>query len=176
MKKYIVFVVSLLLLSVSTTAQTTKAEKKKLKQEKAERDYQKTKDQVNSGAYTFVALQAIPQGGGRFFINTTPNYIHVNQGEADIYLPYFGAVRASNGYSAEGGIKYKGELENYTVNFDDAKHKVIVLFEIQRGHERHQFNFYIHEEGETSLVMTSSRRNSITYNGSTRELELPLTN
>ncbi|MEN8788284.1 MAG: DUF4251 domain-containing protein [Flavobacteriaceae bacterium] len=176
MKKYIALFLSLMLLAVTAEAQTTKEERKKLKKEKAEREYLKTKDLITADAYTFVALQATPLGGNRFFLNTIPNYIHVDQGEADIYLPYFGAVRMSNGYSAEGGIKFTGKLENYTVKFDDEKQRILLSFEIQRGHERHEFNFNMYKAGATSLVVASSRRNSIAYNGTITELELPLTN
>ncbi|MGB5236896.1 MAG: DUF4251 domain-containing protein [Flavobacteriaceae bacterium] len=176
MKKYVVFVFSLMLLSVSAQEQISKAEKKKLKQEKAELEYQKTKDIVESDAYTFVALQAAPLGGGQFFVNTIRNYINVNEGEADLYLPYFGVVRAPNGYSPEAGIKFKGELENYTISFDDEKQEIVVSFEIQRGHERHEFNFNMYKAGAASLVVASSRRNSIAYNGLITELEPPLTN
>lgn len=176
MKKYILLVFSFLLFSVTAEAQTAKAAKKKSKQEKAESEYQKTKDLVDSKAFTFVALQAAPLGGGQFFINTIPNYIHINEPETDIYMPYFGVVRAPNGYSSEAGIKFKGEMENYKASFNDEKHRMVVSFEIQRGHERHEFNFNIYEDGATSLVVASSRRNSIAYNGLISELELPLTN
>ncbi len=176
MKKYVALILSLVLLNISAEAQTSREEKKKLKKEQAERDYQKTKDLVNSNTFTFVALQAAPLGGGQFFLNTRPNYLHVNETETDIYLPYFGVVRAPNGYSPEGGIKFTGDLENYTVKFDDEKHRIVLSFEIQRGHERHEFNFNMYKAGATSLTVASSRRNSIVYTGIISELELPLTN
>lgn len=176
MKKYLVLTLSLLTLAISVQAQTTREEKKKLKKEQAEREYQQTKNLVDADAYTFVALQATVLGGNRFFLNTIPNYIHIDKGEAEIYLPYFGAVRMPNGYSAEAGIKYTGKLENYTAKFDDEKHRISVSFEIQIGHESFEFNFNMFKAGATSLVVASSRRNSISYNGNITELEFPLTN
>jgi hypothetical protein len=162
--------------SVSAEAQTKKEERKQLKKEKAEREYLKTKDLITADAFTFVALQVTVLGGSQFFINTIPNYIHIDQGEADIYLPYFGAVRMSNGLSPEGGIKFTGKLENYTAKYDDEKHRILVTFEIQRGHERHEFNFNMYKAGAATLVVASSRRNSISYNGTITELEMPLMN
>lgn len=176
MKKYFVLILSLLMLTISVQAQTTREEKKKLKKEQAEREYQQTKDLVETDAYTFLALQATVLGGDRFFLNTIPNYIHIDKGEADIYLPYFGVIRMPNGYSPEAGIKFTGKMENYMVKFDDKKHRVSVSFEIQRGHERHEFNFNMYKAGAASLVVASSRRNAISYNGNITELELPLTN
>ena len=170
MKKSVVLLLSLLLASVTIYGQT-KEEKKRQKAEKAEREYQVSKDLVNSNAFTFVALQTTPLGGERFFLNTTPNYINIEGERGDIYLPYFGVVRAGNGYSPEAGIKFKGDLENYKVKFNDEKQRIHLSFEIQRGHERHEFNFTIQRGGAANLVVASSRRNSITYDGRISELE-----
>lgn len=154
----------------------TKEERKEQKKEQAERDYQLSKDLVNSNAFTFVALQVTPLGGQRFFLNTRPNYINVEGEQVDIYLPYFGAVRMGNGYSPEAGIKFTGQLENYEVKFNDDKQSIVLSFEIQRGRERHEFNFNIYRGGTTYLEVASSRRNPISYNGSISELDKPMAN
>lgn len=82
----------------------------------------------------------------------------------------------SNRYSAEGGIKFKGTVENYQVEFRDKKQSVRIFFEVQRDNERFEFTFDVFKDGWTTLVVASSRRNPITYNGVTSELEMVLTN
>jgi opacity protein-like surface antigen len=176
MKKFMLLALSLFLLSSTVQAQQAKEEKKKAKMEQAERDYQATKELIESNAYSFVALQANISGGGQIFMNTRPNYIHVNAGQTDIYLPYFGRVHASNAYSPEAGIKFKGALENYELKFNDKKQSITLAFEVERGHERHEFNFNIYKGGTTTLTVASSRRNPIVYTGSITRLEQELMN
>ncbi|MGI9546847.1 MAG: DUF4251 domain-containing protein [Flavobacteriaceae bacterium] len=176
MKKSLILIMTLFFVSANLQSQLTKEEKKQQKREIDEKEYLATKELVNSSAFTFVALQTSPLGGPTVFLNTTPNYINIDGEQADIYLPYFGVVHAANGYNAEAGIKFNGKLENYEIKFNDKKLQILLTFEIQRGHERHEFNFNIFKGATASLVVASSRRNSISYNGLISELELPLTN
>ena len=174
MKKLITIVLSSLFVVFSVQAQT-KTEKKQKKKEIAEQQYLATKDLINTGSFSFVAWETIPIGGSRIFLNTVPNYTNLEGEQADIYLPYYGAVRMSNRYSPEGGIKFKGTVENYQVEFKDDKQTVRVFFEAQRDNERFEFTFDIFKDGWTTLVVASSRRNPITYNGKTSELDMVLT-
>ena len=176
MKKSIIVMLSILLTSMGVYAQETKEDKKALKKETAEREIQKSNDLVTSGSFTFVALQAAPIGGTRRFLNTVPNYVHIDQEEGDIYLPYYGVVHTSNGYSAEAGIKYKGKLDNYKLVINDKKQSMKLSFEARIKNELVEFNFDVYKGGATTLVLASSRRKAINYYGQFRELEMPLTN
>ena len=69
MKKVLTTVLSLFLVVITIQAQS-KEEKKKMKKELAETQYLATKDLVNTGSYSFVALEAFPLGGSRIFLNT----------------------------------------------------------------------------------------------------------
>ena len=174
MKKLILTIVAFCLLAITLEAQS-KGEKKQMKKEMAEQKYLATKDLINSGSFSFVATQTIPNGGSLIFLNTVPNYTNLEGEQTNIYLPYYGAVRMPNRYSADGGIKFKGTVENYQVEFKDNEQTVSVFFEVQRDNERFEFNFDIYKDGWTTLVVASSRRNPITYNGMTSELDMVLT-
>ena len=177
MKKILTIALSILLTTTVAFAQTTKVDKKALKKEKAEREFLQSKDLVESGSFTFVALEAAALGGQRFFLNTIPNYIHIDQVEGDIYMPYFGTVHAANGYSAEAGVKYKGKLDKYTLQINEDKQSMKLTFEVRlKNNEQVEFNFDIYRGGATTLVLASSRRKAITYYGKFRELEKPLIN
>ena len=173
MKKVLTTVLSLFLVVITIQAQS-KEEKKKMKKELAETQYLATKDLVNTGSYSFVALEAFPLGGSRIFLNTIPNYANIEGEQADIYLPYFGSVRMANRYSAEGGIKYRGTIEDLQVEFNDKKQTVRIYFEFQRDNERFEFTYDVFKDGFAHLVVTSGRRNTITYNGLVSELEMVL--
>ena len=175
MKKLISTIVAVFLVVIAIEAQT-KEEKKQMKKEMAETQYLATKDLINTNSFSYVAEETIPIGGARIFLNTIPNYLNIEGEQADIYLPYFGTLQAGNGYSPEAGIKFKGTVENYRVEFDDKKQMIRIFFEVQRPKERHEFTFNVFKDGFARLVVASNRRNSITYNGLFKELDMVLTN
>ena len=173
MKKVLTTVLSLFLVVITIQAQS-KEQKKKMKKELAETQYLATKDLINTGSYSFVALEAFPLGSSRIFLNTIPNYANIEGEQADIYLPYYGATRMANRYSAEAGIKFRGTVENYQMEFNDKKKTVRIYFEFQRDNERFEFTYDVFKDGFAHLVVTSGRRNTIQYNGLISELEMVL--
>ena len=175
MKK--LFILLLGICFVSTTAfGQSKEDKKQLKKEKEQREYLAAKDLVDSQAFQFIALQVLPLGGQPIFVNATPHYLYVDGEQADVYLPYFGVIQVSSGNSGQAGIKFKGTMENYQVEYNDKKQRVDVKFEIQVHNERHFFDMDVYKGGKASITLTSSSRNAITYNGDISQLETPLTN
>ena len=175
MKKLIVSLISILMVGTCVYGQT-KEEKKLKKKERIEQEYLATKDLVASGNYTFVAVQVIPLGGQRRFLNDVPNFVRINGEQADISLPYFGVLQAGTGFSGEAGIKFTGTLENYEIEFDDKKQKVKVYFEIQRKNERQEFNFDFYHGNVAFVYVTGGNRNPISYEGEVLELDMELTN
>jgi hypothetical protein len=143
----------------------TKAEKKGLKTEKAEKEYIRTKELVETGDFVFEADRTLPINGGTISLVNNYNRIKLVGTNADIALPYFGNVWSGAGYSHEPGIKYKGEVENYTVSYNDKKRRTRIDFDIKKSSETHTFTFTIGRNGYTSVLVKSSARSTITYDG-----------
>ncbi|MDZ7606189.1 MAG: DUF4251 domain-containing protein [Cyclobacteriaceae bacterium] len=119
--------VLLILISIISLAkaQDAKTQKKKV-------NYDKVLAVIESGKFEFVALKANPQGGRQIDLTTNPNFLRVrgNAGEAD--MPYFGRS-FSGGYGTGGGIEFSGEFMEYSVEKNDAKFRVVIIFSIRGG-------------------------------------------
>jgi len=169
MKNLLLF---LLVFSITLTAfSQSKSEKKKLKQEKAAKEFEGTKSWIDSRIYSFVATWATTQKGRRIDLTTNPNYLKIDHQKADIYLPYFGEVHmAGIGLNEEGGIIFKGTIENYKVAYNDKKLKVIISFSASAKSDKFDFILTVFKNGGSNLVVSSNIRSSINYDGELRNL------
>lgn len=156
----------LLLFAVSFGFTQTKSEKKALQKEKELKAYTKSKALIDSGVYHFEANWANTQKGRRINLTTNPNYVRVNQPEADIFLPYFGVVHSPvAGIKGDGGIVFKGKIENYKVEWNDKKQKAIIKFNANATSERLSFIITTFKSGNSTISVNSNIRDGISYDG-----------
>ncbi|HMB62005.1 MAG TPA: DUF4251 domain-containing protein, partial [Eudoraea sp.] len=118
-------ILCVLLLITGTTFGQSKAEKRSLKEEKANLEYNGIKELVETGNFVFEAGRTIGTGGQSISLTTNANQIKIQDGEADIFLPYFGIGEGGGGYNHEPGIKFKGTVRNYETAFKDESRKII---------------------------------------------------
>jgi len=170
MKKLITLLVLVIFVTSPIIAQT-KEEKKAAKAENSLKEYEAMKELVNSESFMFVADWTTTQKGRRVDLMSNPNFMKIDGKNADIFLPFFGVSQVA-GYGAGGGIEFKGEVEKYSVNFDDKKQKVVVKFKGKNDKsENFAFTMDIFGSGSTSVNVNSNHRNNARYNGKTKELE-----
>ncbi|NAS13245.1 DUF4251 domain-containing protein [Poritiphilus flavus] len=164
MKKFLLIAFTMVFLTSMSYAQDNSV-KKELRKEKADAAYNYTKDLIISGDYVFEANRAYPLGTQSVTLTTRPNQIRINGKEADISLPYFGAVRSGGGFNHTNGIQFKGEVRNYEVEYRDDKRKAIIRFDVANDTETHRFFITAGKAGDTRVIVSSSARNSISYYG-----------
>lgn len=169
MRKFIVLFVGFIFVSATLIGQT-KAEKKAMKAEAAQKEYAEMKTLIDSGAYTFVADWANSQGGGRINLMTNPNYLKMDNERADAYLPYFGVVQVPS-VSGKGGIEFSGLVENYQVEYIDKKQKALIRFNAKDEAESFNITLTVFQNKNSYLTVSSSGRNSINYDGKVAEPE-----
>lgn len=163
MKRILILLIIFTFSSTLLKAQT-KEEKKKLKEEIAQKEYEATKLLINSGTYTFQANWANTQKGRRINLQGSPTYLKMDDSNVDAYLPYFGAIQSPT-IGGGGAIKFEGTVKNYKVKYNDKKKKITVLFNAKNTSENFDVNLSIYKSGSASLSVSSNKRNSITYDG-----------
>lgn len=161
MKKFIPLVLLLLLIS-PITAQT-KEEKKKLKEEVAQKEYEAAKVLINSGEYLFDANSTITQKGRRIDLTTNSGFLKINKDKAEAGLPYFGVAQIVN-ITGNGGIEFDNENTEYQIKFNDDKKRIEVSFKAKNGSERFDISLTVFGNN-SSLDITSSNRDRISYRG-----------
>jgi len=167
--KNIFLLIMALVISSNVFAQT-KAEKKAMKAKAEQEELAKTKALIDSGTFTFVADWANSQKGGRINMMSNPNFLKIENETADAYLPYFGVVQTPS-MSGQGGIEFSGDVTDYTVEFNDKKQKTLIRFNAKNGSESFTINLTVFKNGNASLIVSSSGRNSISYDGKIKETE-----
>jgi len=165
--KYMIFrktlLVCVILGFVSIGNAQSKEERKKEKAEKALAAYNEFKSIVDSGSYIFKADWVITAKGRR--INTqTDNYsMKVQAGKATATLPYFGVAQAG-GYGQAAGIAFDADTRDYKVKYNDKKRRATITMNIDAKDEKLQIIINA-TAGGSSVSVSSSRRNSIRYDG-----------
>jgi len=189
MKKNFLFAALLLFTFLIMQAQT-KAEKRALRLEKNETAFNEIKTLIESGTFQFEALSALPigndiakisaafVGGGNVFqgnrvdLTGNSNFIRINNQASELFLPYFGRVyRTPNYNKSASGLEFKGDIEDYIVEYNDSKHKIDIKFTVNKPQEQLQFHLVTTAKGDTSLNVNSSNRQSIRYLGKVKVLD-----
>jgi hypothetical protein len=168
MKKFILLFMALAL-SNGMFAQT-KAEKKAAKAKAEQEELVKTQALIDSGSFTFVADWANSQRGRRINMMTNPNYLNIDNETADAFLPYFGVVQTPN-MSGQGGIEFSGPVKDYQSEYNDKKEKTIIRFNANDDGESFSVILTVFKNANASLMVSSSGRNSISYDGKITETE-----
>lgn len=163
MKKVLLLCLMITLGGTLANAQN-KADRKGSKREKAAAAYGEVKGLIDSGQYHFTADWSNPLGSPRINLQQNINHLKMDGGQADIFLPYFGVAR-SGGYGIDPGIVFNGEVSEYTAVHNDKKMRTTVKFTGRNKTEVFNFVLKVYSNGDATVHVNSSYRNSISYNG-----------
>lgn len=138
--------------------------KKEQRQQKKQEEYEVAKALVETKHYEFSGNRALPQKGGSVDLTTNPNYLRVNDSIAEAIMPYFG--RAYNiPYGGPGGIKFKGEINDYSVVENSKKLNLVVSFKVRGDGDLFDCVLTINSKTSATLMVTSQQRDPINYYG-----------
>lgn len=163
-----------LLLTLHTNAieSQTRKEKKELKAQEQEVQFEKMQKLLNSEAYEFNADWATSFQGRRVNLVTNPNHMKIDKGRAKIYLPYYGVAHTSSlAFTNDGGIVFEGGLEGYTIKVNEKKKEITVTFRCRAKRELLDFVLTVYGSGGSRLNANSSIRTSMKYEGHVTSLE-----
>ena len=149
----------------------TAQSKSELKKEKAATEYAAMKELIASGKYKFVGDRALPSGHRSISLTTNENFVKINDGMADGYMPFFGRRYSGGGYGDSGGIEFKGEMEKYEVNNNDKKSRVEINFSAKGKSQNYDVSISTGGSGWASMIIKGSDSSTISYNGKVSELK-----
>ncbi|MCK4879180.1 MAG: DUF4251 domain-containing protein [Bacteroidales bacterium] len=159
----IAFITATLILSGCSATSST------AKKEQAAANFEKTANLIESGNYKFTIRSASPAGGKTIQI-TSLYTLKAMEGNYKAYLPYFGRAY-SGGYGESGGVEFNGEPENLKITRNDNKNKISVAFTIKSDTEQYKVNLQVGASGYGNLVISSQKRQTISYYGLTDGLK-----
>ena len=171
--KKIFTLILLIIFVVNPIISQTKAEKKATKEAVAVKEYEAMKVLINTESYAFEGEWATSNKGRRINLMSNPTFIKMEAKNADAFLPFFGTAHSGAGYGGtDGGIEFKGEVQNYQVSFNDKKKKATIKFKA-KGNSSENFDITITINGSTSATVNinSSNRSTMNYSGKIKKLE-----
>ena len=132
-------------------------------------DFEQTAALIESGNFKFTVRSASPSGGRT--VQITSSYeLKASDGSYEAHLPYFGRVY-SGGYGDGGSVEFKGEPEKLEITRKDNRNKIILRFSIRSTTEKYDVKLEVGKSGFGSLVVSSPKRQTISYNGLVSVLE-----
>lgn len=163
MKQSVLIFGLILTLSLNTFAQSSKPTRKEKRAAKEARLLKQTTHLIDTAVWQFNATEMVPMNGQSRFL-TSPYRVTLKDSIADSYLPYFGRAYSATYMSNESPMTFKSIIEDYQVTNKKEK-GWIVRFELKHGTDQLRFIFSVSQNGSTSLSVTSSKRQPVTYYG-----------
>lgn len=114
---------------------------------------------------------AMPLGGNNVNLIGNPNFIRFKGDSVDIFLPYFGVRHFGGTYGGrDGGIIYEGPAEDFSIDAEEEKNRVVLKFEGRHENEDLEFIITLFPGGNAYTSVNSSQRSNISYRGEVKEL------
>lgn len=167
-KVLIILALSALIITPGFSQEKTKKELKK--ERKIERQKQ-TEALVNSREFVFSARTAMPQGFRSVDLSTNPGSVKFLPDLIKSDMPYFGRVTGFVSYGGDGGMKFEGIPEGYTVTAEKKGYQVSAV--VKGENDIYRLSLSVSLEGSASLAITSNNRSVITYSGEISAPEKP---
>lgn len=165
----LVLLAVLLFAFVSVDAQTSKKEQRKAKRAAKEAaKIEEIKTALEEKDYVFVATQALPTGMRSVNLDGTFD-VRIEGDEIICYMPFYGRAYSADYGSNEGPFDFEGVVENYEM--ETTKKGYQVKFDTKKGNDNMNFIFEIGKTGSSTLSITSTNRQSITYYGDIKKEE-----
>ncbi len=142
--------------------ETEKKSKKELKAEKEAKKIEETKALVESKMFVFDARTANPMKG-RTMSLTTDYDVKITKDSIYSYLPYYGVAYTASYGGTDSPMIFDKPFE--TCDMEKTKKGYEVDVTVKNGGDRLDFTFYISENGSTTLNVSSTNRQSISYFG-----------
>jgi len=124
---------------------------------------------IESGNYEYTIRSASPQGG-RTIQMTTSYSLKAVEGKYQAYLPYFGRAYSA-GYGENGAIEFNGDPQNLQITRNDKKKTISVDFTIRTEIDQYKVSLVINASGYGNMLISSDKRQSISYYGLAGELK-----
>ena len=170
-KCFLILFFSVFFAGVHISAQTKK-EKKEQKEALEIQKFEEIQKLIESKSYEYEADWANAQGGRRISLVTNSNYIRIKGDSIFAEMPYFGVVRGGGaGYNEGGGIKIKNKIEEFSIEINEKKKKILLKFSAKGNSDNYDFIVNVFNSGSGRVNVLSSYKSPIVYDGYFSEIK-----
>ncbi len=170
MKTRIVQLIVFLLIGL-TPAMAQSTDRKTAKEQKKIEREKEIAVLVDSKKFEFRARRALPTGFKQMDLTTNPNFILFSPDSIVSEMPFFGRAY-SVPYGGDGGLKFDGKPEVYTIEKD--KKFYMVDAKVKSKGDYFTINLSISFDGDATMSISSNSRSPISYYGEISSIVVPL--
>ncbi|UXX79607.1 DUF4251 domain-containing protein [Reichenbachiella carrageenanivorans] len=162
----------IILVALGTVQAQSKAEKRQAKKEAKAQAFVALKTFFAQGDFKFVAEWATTQKGRRINLQSNPNSFIKTGDQATAQLPYFGVAQVAP-MGGDVGINIEdATLSNEEIEYNEKKFRLLYSFDTKSSNgELLSCKMTIQANKTAILMVMSSQRNNITYEGTITEIE-----
>lgn len=120
-------------------------------------------EMVDAREFVFIARTAQPTGHRSVNLTSNPNFVKFHPDLIDGDMPYFGRAYSGVAYGGDGGLKFSGTPEDYTITKN--KKNYLVKGTVKGAGDVFSIALSVGFEGSASLTINSNNRASISYIG-----------
>ncbi|TRX37249.1 DUF4251 domain-containing protein [Flavobacterium sp. ZT3R18] len=143
--------------------------KKQLKEEQKIEKQKQIEILVNSKEFVFVARNASPLGFRTIDLTSNSNYLKFYPDLIKSEMPYFGKAYGGIGYGGDGGLKFEGKPQDYTIEKTNKQYRIKAVVKGER--DVYSLLLSVYFGGSATLSVSSNYRSTISYNGEISKIE-----
>jgi hypothetical protein len=144
-------------------AQEQEKSRKERREERQEKRMEEVKNLIENKTFVFIPTHAMPLGGGSFHLSYSFE-AEVRGDSIFSYLPFYGVAYHVEYGGRNSPFDFSLPIENYEMNKDENGYRV--KLEVKNKMDYITYSFHISELGYSTLNVTSTNRQAISYYGS----------
>lgn len=164
--KHLAILMILMCAITAASAQELSRKERKAAREKAL--IETTKTLIDNGNWQFNAEQMLPMQGKSKTLTTLYNVVLKND-TVDSYLPFYGRAYHVEYGATESPMTFIAAISNYSLK-PEKKGGWLVKFSTKNKNDVLQYTFSVSENGTSTLNVSSTNRQSISYYGKIVEI------
>ena len=144
-------------------AQESEKSRKEQREERKATELQNVKKMLSGKEFVFNATQAMPLGGGNIRLNYYYN-VKISGDTIVSYLPFYGVAYQMDYGGRNSGFDFTQPIEKYELS-EKKNDGYLLDIEVKNNMDYLNYVFFISELGYSTLNVSSSKRQAITYYG-----------
>lgn len=162
MKNIVITFIFIFAVASVSYAQQNEQTWRETRKEKRERQREEIRNLLENRHFVFRPTHALPSGGGSMYLNHLYD-VEIKEDTLSSYLPFFGVAYQAEYGSRKSPLDFTQPLDNFRI---EPRRKGFQVHAVVKNRMDHlTYAFFVSETGTATLNITSTNRQSISFNG-----------
>ena len=168
MKYILLFAISVVLMATTIHAQEVKKSRKEIKAERDQIHKKEINQWISAQNFVFEPTHALPLSGNTQYLNHSFE-LKITNDSVYSYLPFFGVAYHVDYGSRQSGLDFTTQIIDYKMEKKNEEYDI--KFQAKNKSDLVVFHLNVSELGYSTLHVSSTHRQSITFYGNIGEIK-----